>query len=190
MPRAGLDRAAVIAAAARIADEEGLDAVNFARVAAALRVRPPSLYNHIESLAALLDAVMALALAELLERSRDAIMGRSGWDALAAMAQAQRAYAAAHPGRYAATFRSLHRPGARGQDVADAYLALFLAVLRGFGLEGDDALHAVRCMRAAVGGFIELEVRGGFGMALDVDESFARLLRMLAAGLGGAKHVG
>ena len=50
------------------------------------------------------------------------------------------------------------------------------------GLSGDDALHAVRALRAAVGGFAELELRGAFGMLLSTDESFERLLHLLADG--------
>src|SRR6185437_527132 len=47
--RAGLSTAAVVAAAAEIADAEGLDRLTLARVAAAAGVRTPSLYNHVES---------------------------------------------------------------------------------------------------------------------------------------------
>ena len=36
-----------------------------------------------------------------------------------------------------------------------------LAVLRGYGLEGDDAIHAVRIIRAALHGFVTLETGGG-----------------------------
>jgi AcrR family transcriptional regulator len=185
MARAGLDRATVTQAAARIADADGLDAVSFARIAADLGVKPPSLYNHVDGMTALLDELTLLAIGELLEQSRDAIMGRSGWNALAALAHAQRAYAAEHPGRYTATLRSLHGRGHAGEKIAEAYLAVMLAALRGLGLHGDDALHAVRSLRAAVSGFIELELRGGFGMNLDVDESFARLLRVLEIGTVG-----
>src|SRR6478735_7322489 len=85
MPRAGLSTAAVVAAAAEIADAEGLDRLTLARVAATAGVRTPSLYNHVESL----DDVR-----------------RAGDDALAAMAVAYRAYARRHPGRYAATQRA------------------------------------------------------------------------------------
>jgi AcrR family transcriptional regulator len=183
MPRAGLDRSRVIAAAARIADEDGLDAVTFARLAAKLNVKPPSLYNHIEGMTALLDELTALAVSELLERSREAIMGRAGRDAFEALAHTQRAYAKSHPGLFAATFRSLHGQGGKAESIADGYLGVFLAMLREYGFEGPAALHTVRCLRAAIGGFIELELRGGFGMPLDVDESFRRLLDMLAAGM-------
>ncbi|WP_344949271.1 TetR/AcrR family transcriptional regulator [Actinomadura miaoliensis] len=46
--RPRLTREAIVAAAIEIADAEGLDAVSIRRVAAALGVRPMSLYTHIE----------------------------------------------------------------------------------------------------------------------------------------------
>ena len=47
MARAGLDGDAVVAAAAVLADAEGLEAVTLARLAADAGVRPPSLYAHV-----------------------------------------------------------------------------------------------------------------------------------------------
>ena len=36
-----------------------------------------------------------------------------------------------------------------------------LAVLRGYGLEGDDAIHAARAVRSALHGFVALEAGAG-----------------------------
>jgi AcrR family transcriptional regulator len=183
MARAGLDRARIIAVAADMADEVGLAQVTFVKLAAELKVKPPSLYNHVESMAALMDELAMRALAGLLDLARGAVMGRVGWDALEALAHSQRAYAKAHPGLFTATFRSLHGRGERAERIANAYLGVYLAVLRSYGIEGAHALHKIRCLRAAIGGFIELELRGGFGLSLNVDESFQQLLKMLAVGI-------
>ena len=56
-------------------------------------------------------------------------------------------------------------------------------MLAGYGLEGDDAIHAARAVRAALHGFAVLEAGGGFGIKLDLDESFARLVGLLDRGL-------
>jgi hypothetical protein len=56
-------------------------------------------------------------------------------------------------------------------------------VLRGYGLEGEDAIHGVRIMRAALHGFVALEHEGGFAMPIALDESYARLIGMLDRGL-------
>lgn len=60
---------------------------------------------------------------------------------------------------------------------------MVLAVLRGYGLSGEEALHATRCLRSAIHGFASLVSLGGFGLPLDLGESFARLIGMLDQGL-------
>ena len=52
-----------------------------------------------------------------------------------------------------------------------------------FGLKEQDALHAVRGLRSVIHGFAALEVAGGFGLPLDCDESFQRLLQIYIRGL-------
>jgi len=183
MPRAGLSRAAVVGAAADLVDAQGLDAVTLAAVAAAVGVRTPSLYNHVGGLDDLRCGVALTALRELGDALRDAAVGRAGDDALTALAHAYRAYARDHPGRYAATQRApaaadaeLAAAGARAVDV-------LLAVLRGYGLAGDEAIHAARAVRSALHGFVSLEAGGGFGIPVDLDESFDRMIQALARGL-------
>jgi len=62
---------------------------------------------------------------------------------------------------------------------------VFTAVLAGYGLSGDDAIHATRAVRAALHGFAALESGGGFGMSQPVDASFDRLVALLDDGLRG-----
>ena len=186
MPRAGLSTAAVVAAAADIADAEGLDRLTLARVAAAAGVRTPSLYNHVESLDDVRRRVALLALRDLADALRDAAVGRAGDDALVAMADAYRAYARRHPGRYAATQRAPAEGDEAMRAAATGAVDVVLAILRGYGLEGDDAIHAARAVRSALHGFVALETGGGFGIPVDLDESYARMVRALARGLRDA----
>ena len=181
MPRAGLDREAVVTAAAELADAEGLEAVTLARLADRLGVRAPSLYVHVDGLPDLRRRLAARGVRELTAALQGAAAGRAGGDALAAFATAYRAYAREHPGTYAATQRA-----ADLDESADALVDLVLAVLRGYGLEGDDAVHAARTVRSALHGFAALETGGGFGIPLDLDETFARLVGVLDRGLAGA----
>ena len=58
------------------------------------------------------------------------------------------------------------------------------AILRGYGLDEDETVHATRAVRSALHGFVTLEGAGGFGLPQDVDESYARLVDLLDSGLG------
>ncbi|MBV9682464.1 MAG: WHG domain-containing protein [Solirubrobacterales bacterium] len=184
MPRAGLDATAVVDAAARLVDADGLDSLTLARVAATLGVRGPSLYSHVDGLEDLRRRLGARGARELAEALGRAAAGRARSDALQAVAEAYRAYAKAHPGRYAAAQRARELSGSDEAIAAGgAAVEVVLAVLRGYGIEGEDALHATRTIRAALHGFVQLEAVGGFALDLSVDESFTRLIATLDRGL-------
>ncbi len=181
MPRAGLDAAAVVAAAATLADEDGLGQLTLAGLAAALGIRTPSLYAHVDGLGDLRARLAVRGAEEMASALQVAAAGRAGVDALRAVAQAYRAYAHAHPGTYAASQVASDLEGNRAAAVAA--VGVFLAVLDGYGITGDAAIHAVRAVRSALHGFVSLEREGGFGIPLSLDESFATLVDMLDAGL-------
>jgi AcrR family transcriptional regulator len=186
-PRAKrLDEAAVVAAAARLADAEGLEAATLSRIAAELGVRPPSLYNHVESHAALIRAVALQTYVEFGDALRDAAVGRAREDAIRAIAVVYRGYATEHPGRYATTVRAPARDDQEAQELATKGLAPIFAVLAGWGIEGDEATHLVRVIRSALHGFVSLELGGGFGIPLQIDESFDLLVDSLVAAIQAA----
>jgi AcrR family transcriptional regulator len=184
MGRAGLGGPAVVDAAAKLADADGLEFVTLARLATALGVRAPSLYAHIASVEDLRRRLGARGARELAAELGRAAAGRAGTDALRAVACAYRGYAHEHPGSYAAAQRAR---GLEDDDeaaaAAQAVTDVALAVLRGYGLQGDDAVHAARTIRAALHGFVSLEAQEGFAIELSLDESFERLVATLDRGL-------
>ncbi|MEU4692530.1 TetR-like C-terminal domain-containing protein [Actinoplanes sp. NPDC023714] len=184
MPRAGLDPAAVVAAAADLADEVGLPNVTMALLATRLGVRAPSLYKHVSSQAEINRRIAVLALTEVGDELRDALQGRSGRDALTAAAQTIRAYVVKHPGRYAATMRLDARSPEDPVAVAGArVLGSLRAVLAGYPVDPDGTVHAMRMLRSVFHGFALIEAGGGFEMDTDVDESFTWLIDFLHRGL-------
>ncbi len=185
MARAGLDAEAVVSAAARLADTEGLAAVTLARLAGDLGVRAPSLYAHVAGLPDLRRRLAVRGARELAATLQAASTGRAGGDALAAAAGVYRAYAREHPGTYAAVQRGAELDDPETAVAATRVVEVVLAILRGYGLAGDDALHAARIVRAALHGFVALEADEGFRIPLDLDETFGRLLAVLDAGLRG-----
>jgi AcrR family transcriptional regulator len=190
--RPGLDRDVVVQAAVEMLDSEGVGSLALGRLAERLGVQTPSLYNHVEGMPGLRRQLALRNARDLAACMGDAAMGRSGPQALMAVAEAYRGYIKQHPGLYMASLRASGVQAKDGSPV-DVELAaaeervvrIVLAVLTSFGLEGDNAIHAVRGLRSVVHGFATLEVAGGFGLPLDCDESFRRLIAMLAEGLKG-----
>lgn len=185
MPRAGLTPQRVVDEAARVADEVGWERLTLAAVAGRLGVRLPSLYKHVPSLEALRSGVRAQATGELAEALTRAMLGSAGGEALRAVAGAYRTFAREHPGRYEATIAAPSPDDPEHLAAAAAAMQVIEATLRGYDLSGDDAIDAARALRASLHGFVHLEGAGGFGLPVDVDRSFARMVESLDVTLRG-----
>jgi AcrR family transcriptional regulator len=159
-PRLSRDR--VLAVAADLADEHGLRTVTLSAVAREVGVRTPSLYSHVRGSDDLRAGLAALALGELADRGDRALAGRSGRDALVALANVHRDYAREHPGRFEAA-GALDVPLTSDLETAAARVAdLSVAVLRGYPVPDAEHVHAVRLVASLLRGFVELEAGGAF----------------------------
>ena len=186
MPRAGLDPATVAEAAAAVSDETGIDRLSMNLVAERLGVKTPSLYKHVDSLAALTRQIAVIGANQMGDALRDAVQGVSGRDALAAAAHAFRAFVKQYPGRYAATTGA--RPTGPDDELAPALrrgLDPLRAVLRGYQLDETQEIHSLRMIRSVLHGFADLERSDGFQYATDVDETFAWMIDFIDQGLSG-----
>ena len=199
----GISRDEVIATAARIADRDGLASATPSAVARALGVRTPSLYHHVDGAAGLRRALAWAAADELTLRVASAVDDAGDRaDALRSVAHAYRAFAIEHPGLHQALLPA-PRPGE--DDELAAAMAAPVAIVAGIIADssGDpsddadamppdamppdamppDAIHAIRAFRAMVYGFAALETANGFGIPVDIDDSFDRAVDMIIGAL-------
>ena len=189
MPRAGLNRTAVVDAALAVVDAggpTGFADLTLAAVAARVGVAVPSLYKHVHGLPDLRRGVVLVCVVGLADALAGATAGLAGPTAVRAAAGAVRTFARATPGRYAATQRAewVADPAAAEIRAAAARtVAVIAAALRPLGLPADRTIDAVRTVRAAVHGFVVLELEGGFGLPDDVDVSFDYLIATVITGL-------
>ena len=193
MARAGLSRDAVVRIALDLVDgggPTGFADLTLAKVAAQAGVATPSLYKHVPSLAELRRAVSLVSVEDVTRTVRDATVGRSGPDAVRALAHAMRDFARAHPGRWAA-LQAAPDPDdpadAELSAAADRSVQTFAAVLRGFDLPEDRMIDAIRSVRASLHGFVTLELTGGFRLPDDLGTSFATHVSMMLAGLAALR---
>lgn len=185
MPRAGLSEARVVGEAEQIADEVGLSRLTIAALAQRLGVRQPSLYKHIGGMDDLQRSIALRAKKELADTLARATVGRSRGDAVESMSKAYRQWAREHPGRYMAAQRAPAPGDADDEAASRAATQVVFDVLAGYQLHDDDAVDATRALRSALHGFVTLEAAGGFGLPVDIDRSFDRLVRSLVTALSG-----
>jgi AcrR family transcriptional regulator len=185
--KAGYSQDDVIAEAIRQVDKHGWHELSMGDLAARLNIKTPSLYNHVDGVTGL-RRLLALRAAALLDDAMVRVtVGKSGDEAVRAMAQAHRAFLKAHPGLAEATVAAPPKRDREWNEAADRVVKTCVLVLRGYGLDQVSALHALRGLRSAIHGFATLERHGGFGLPLDVDRSFEWMLDALIAGIGALR---
>jgi len=192
MPRAGLDRRVILEAAVRLSNRVGFDNLTFKELAKELRIRPPSLYNHFESLGDLRQALAFEGLRRLTDCFLQAAAGRTGDEAVRTIALAYRDFARFQAGLYGASqslawrnpaerARALQRPEVK--QARDQVAQVMLSVLASYRLPPQAAIHVIRVFRSAMHGFVELELSGRHDGDEPLDASFEVLIRTLIAGL-------
>jgi AcrR family transcriptional regulator len=183
MPRIGLDLPTLIQAATEIADTLGLEAVTIASLAQKLKIRSPSLYNHVNGLPDLRRQLALSGFAQMSEQFTSTLAGKSGDDAIRAFSYAYLSFARAHPGLYQAMQRAAAPDDKLLQEAGREVVGMAINALEGYGLRGDAAIHAVRVMRSVLHGFSSLEKQGGFGLPLDLDVTFRLLIDTFLDGI-------
>jgi AcrR family transcriptional regulator len=176
----GLTLEQIVEAAAQMADRDGLGALSLASVASTLGVRSPSLYNHVDGLAGMRRQLSIHASRLLTAELADSVDGLEATQALRAVAEQLRSFAHRHPGMYD-SFLPAPTPE-EDPEVAAALaepVSVVGSVLAGMGVDAATVIPLVRALRATVHGFVHLELRGGFGLPDDIDDSFTTTVDLM-----------
>jgi AcrR family transcriptional regulator len=176
----GLTLDQVVEAAAEVADRDGLEALSLASVASTLGVRSPSLYNYVGGLAGLRRQLSIYGSSLLTAELTDATEGLESGQALRALAAQLRSFAHRHPGLYD-SFLPAPTPE-QDPEVAAALaqpVSVVGSVLTGMGIDPSTVIPLVRALRASVHGFVHLELSGGFGLPVDIDDSFTTTIDLV-----------
>ncbi len=182
-PRIGLNLQMIVQAATAIADEQGIQAVTLSVLAKQLKVRSPSLYNHIDGLPGLRREMAITGLHQLKETMMMAAVGRSGDPAVREVFRAYLNFVRKHPGLYEATLYTPEETDEQLQQLSEQILALVTQVLQAYHLNDEQMIHATRGLRSVLHGFSSLERSQGFALKEDVNESFEWILNVYVQGL-------
>lgn len=181
--RVSIDLPAILQASTEIVDSRGVEALSLAALAEKLKIRPPSLYNHIHGLQGLRTALAVHGCDSLNAVLTRSALGQSGDAAVRGMADAYLEFARKHPGLTDAVQRVFDADDENWRQAAARLVDTMVQVFRNYGLNDEEAIHAVRGFRSLVHGFTSLNNAGGFRMAIDVNRSFDFLVDVFLAGL-------
>jgi AcrR family transcriptional regulator len=142
--RLPLSRERILAAALRLADESGIEAVTMRRLGEALGFEAMSLYNHVANKDDVLDGILDLVLAESAPPAPD-----GDWaDAIRASAISVHAALRRHPWSCA-----LVMAPSRIRPARLRYMDALLGRLRGAGFSADTTYHVYHVLDAHIFGF-------------------------------------
>lgn len=184
--RAGLTRDSVLETAIKLADKLAPEPLTLNALAEKLNVQKPSLYNYFDGLPGLQRELALAGARELRDRLSRVGVGKAGDDAMFALAYEFRAFIRQHPGVYALMVRASRnrKPIDRELGAAETQtLEVVMAAFAAYDLDAEEMLHMLRGFRSCVHGFATLEDGGGFGLALDREASFRRLVQTFVNGM-------
>jgi AcrR family transcriptional regulator len=163
----------VVAAAIACLDAEGESGMTVAKVAARLGVQPPALYFHISDSENLRRVVAIEGWRRMFDCviERTAVIAES--DTLRELMRTYRRFARHHPALYAVMSSvCLEQSDPEFVPVFQVIQDLLDHVIRPLELTDAQAAHAIRILRAACHGFVELERLGQFQHPEPLDDSF------------------
>ena len=172
---------AVVDTGLRLADLEGMSAVTLGRVARELGCHVTSLYTHVDSIDDLHIRMAVHVQNELGQQLWQAALGRTGVDALQALAAVYREFGGSRPERSRLLFALTGRGDQRFVDGAMFLIEPIQATLRSFGLAEQQVWHAHRAFSASMRGFLLAEAQGAYGD--DADATFEQIVALYVVAL-------
>lgn len=179
-----LTRPQVVAAGVAVVCAEGADALGVSRVARELGIKPPSIYNYVDSGDELIRAVVIEANRQILEAFKDALRGVfNPSEQLRTLARTTRQWALEHGELYALMGRvEPNNDDPEFAPILRDMLDLFARPFGQLGVPPQEHVHAIRGLRAAVHGFVLLENSGQFQLADNREASYDWLVEAVLRG--------
>lgn len=174
-----LTKEKIVAAARELAGEIGMQQVNFQNLADKLAISYPSLYNHFKNMGAVKKAMTAQLIAELNERLRRVLVGKS-------MAQAIKIYAVEYE-QFASENQAVYEvlinvPKTQDELLIDAMHEtndIFIQILENYELNAVERTNKSREFRSLIHGYISLRSLGYFTKVslVSAEESYRMMIQ-------------
>ena len=172
----------IVETAGLLADRDGLAAVKMGQVAKELGRNHTSLYSHFATMESLHREIALRTVAGLADVLTAAAVGRSGRDALFAVAHAYRDYLRSCRGRFEAAYTVTFSDDPELRAVFSRASQIIEAVLRSFDLDPEASFRAHLAISAGIRGFVIGEAQIAEADS-DPDAAFDDMIELFVLGL-------
>lgn len=184
MPRQGLNKDAVTAAAMRLIEEKGLASFSMNELARSLNIKTASLYAHVKGMGEMLTDIQLSTIRQMVEAEMAAIEGKERDMALFALADAYRGFAKEHRQLYLLLMNNPQGDSSALAHAAEEFSKPIRTVLAQFGVSEKEQANYERVLRGMMHGFVSQEECGAFSSLSDnINESYFLAVRIIAESL-------
>lgn len=171
----------IVDAAIAVLQTDGEAALGVNRVARALGIQPPSMYNHVAGNEALFRLVALEGWRRFMEHARHALaQAKSGPEKLRAAAFSYRDCARENPELLAiASSHAMSLDDAEFVAIFHEILDIYRQTLTPMGFSEDEVVHAARMLNAAFFGFAQAEKACIFVMPQSLNDSYEWMVSAL-----------
>ena len=165
----GLTKKLIISEAVKYIGENGKSTISLHELARRLKVKTPSLYNHIKNTKELQYEVFQYAIEKFVKNQQSAIENKKKDEAVRSFAEAYYSFAIENKGLYQLIMSIPSEEDDKAKEIAIPLLRLVVEILSNYGLSEESIAHWQRVFRAILHGFVSEEYLGYFYYYKDVD---------------------
>jgi hypothetical protein len=140
-------------------------------------------FGKVDTIPQMKQALAIAGYQGLRRQIEKAIEGKTGSDAVRAMALAMRSFALGSPGLAVASFRDPEVDNPEYQKAAGELAQTVLRVFSDVGITDESAKHAIRILKSLVRGFVLGEMSAPVARPMEYQKSYVFAVEMFVSGL-------
>lgn len=168
--RGKINKERILEASLEILENKSPSELTLKELAEKLNIKSPSLYKHFENIDTLHDWLAEYSLTLLYDVIETSIKGDTTREKIETLMISCRQFVLQNLNLYEYIQNTSYWKSKSTYSISDKITSQLSSVIE---LENkDETVHFIRYLRSYLTGFIDLEIKSGFGMSVDLEESF------------------
>ena len=179
----------IIETSAKLSNEVGLENLSLKMIAEELKIKSPSLYNHISSLADIKEKLMIYGWKQMENKMIDSAVGVTGYEALKNMCYAFYDYTTNNKGVFTAMLWYNKYESIEKNNSTTRLFNMLFKIMKSLDISDNNINHTIRTLRSFLEGFSLLVNNNAFGNPISIEKSFEISLEIIMNGIKSLEGV-